>query len=233
MSKHYAIVKCDRYQVGWKNKSIGFQYFKEAYLNSKDELNSLLSDNYFYHKYEIWAQEYCERWLEAIKNSKLYGTLILNGECILWEGDVNQERLRVGDNLYIPSIKTYLPINEVRLKADGEVVYYVNYHKKFYDTAEQDRQSAINDWFLNHFEGLDTFEELQQYQYKNIPLMQDYLDTVSAKPEKNIIAQTSIDDYTPTPETMRDKEDLSWENILLICGIGAIVIITAMIMISL
>lgn len=246
---HYAIVKCERVQKEW--------YYKKKDSYWKDDVYKGLN-KYIEEESDYMKKVYLESlgraesyWREEIENRLgTYVNHIKNGQCILWEGEVNQERLRITDNLYIPKLDKYLEINKVETTPDGKITYYVNYTKVFYDTSEKSRLKSIEEWMTNEYQEVDKFEELKEY--KDIPSKyrkeyEDYLkykesllNGSKSKDElvDNLIAkyEKSDEDNSYTIEFKKeveiDTDDLNWQNIVMISILGFFGLITFMILVS-
>lgn len=186
MEKHYAIVKCDRYQETWSfakrdwdSSYHGDSFWPTMYLR---EVHQLKNKEYFPYiksrrqtKENListiksterhWREDVCKKSYLFHKEFSFGKSNIKNGTCVLWEGEVNLSRLREGDNLFIPTIEKYLLINKVELNPDGKIFYYVDYKKIFHDTVEQDRIKAVDRFIDEMYGDVESFEEMKQYRH--------------------------------------------------------------------
>lgn len=234
---HYAIVKCERVQVKWEHRKRKKDNFwkKHCY----EYLDKLLNDN----KYNIYTWDSLknaeENWDKYSNDRELYNGWIKNGQCTLWEGEVNQERLRIKDNLYIPSLEIYLEIKKVEVNPNGEIFYYVEYDKEFYDTVEKSRLKAIEEWIKNSYSEIEKFEDLNSYKETKTQSRIDYEEYLKYKEsilnKKNEVFIDEIiveDKYVKKEDVVQSKEDLQWETVALIGVLGLFGLMTLMIIIG-
>lgn len=243
MNKHYAIVKCERVQKIWKynkNSSYYDRYLRHGW-NKNDSANLFIKYNTNIIKEDFdhtWGQDekyYQERidlllrsWENEFIDRKVEEDAVRNGQCILWEGEVEQERLRVDDNIFIPTVGKYLPITKVELSPNGEIVYYVEYTKYFDDTKEKFRLQAVEDWIDGEFGShIESYEELKQYKdslTEQRQLYQNALEEVE-KIRKEHKSQIKVGSkkQNPTPYVRpienRDESDIQWEQWALFGGL--------------
>lgn len=228
---HYAVVKCERVQVEWFYRGkCDNSYWKDSsykYLMKYIKANESFSKSH----YQSSLYDYEKHWMERIEQNKVERYFreeyIKNGQCNLWEGEVNQERLRITDKLYIPNIEEYLSITDVETTPDGKITYYVKYIKRFYDTHEQSRLKQIEKWIDSEYPDSDSFEDLKVYKDVSNEDREDYEKYLKYKEEllngnsngntqlktskvgKNIYLKKSEDNV----------EDEKWENVTVIGGI--------------
>jgi len=218
---HYAKVKCDRYQESWvRHIPERRDFWKQGYIRNMMKLKTGgFSDSEYNTKeyYEAEAKSYLEAWEKyPLDDRHMIQNQVLNGQCVLWEGEVNQERLREGDNLFIPNIEKYLEIKRVELHQDGTIVYYVEYKKVFNDTVEIERLKCVEEWFTTDYGQHSTFEELKKYKNAISEDHRSRLTTI--KDFEDFENNTNALDTRPKIAT-NSKEDKNTEILSIIVGV--------------
>lgn len=237
MEKHYAIVKCDRYQETWSfakrdwdSSHHGDSFWPTTYLG---EVSRLENKKYFPYvkarretKEDLiekirgtekhWREEVYERSYSFHKEFSFGQEKIKNGTCVLWEGEVNLSRLREGDSLFIPTIEKYLRINKVELNPDGKIFYYVDYKKLFYDTVEQDRLKAVNKFIDEMYGNIESFEDMKQYRYDRNSYI-EYFEKITGETNlliKNLLQEDCVAVAKPKEPVVEEHKQSSKETTL-------------------
>lgn len=273
MTSHYAIVKCDRYQTEWfyktrKEHRDQYGYRHLAYVNDTfDEDYYMKSVMRFIGKdFNKWTtkeeveQEIKDRkesWSRDLKEDYYGRKNILNGLCVLWSGEINLERLRVGDSLYIESVEEYLLIKKVDLNPNGEIVYYVDHQEYFDDTLEASRLKMVDQFISKNYPDVDQFSDMLKYKDDIGARKKRFIEVTTAMEEKinqikNPVAQL-INDLPPAPKTSsefyadrdlgvvetsypepetKDDQDTLWQNMILFGVIGSLILLVLMLFFS-
>lgn len=163
---HYAVVKCEREEIMWKyyDNRIKIKLYRDkTYEELKVISEKQIRDEDVSPYYSTYAN-LKDKWKYAIDSHGIKFRRYKNGLCVLWEGNVNQERLRASDYLYIPTVKKHLRIDKVETNPDGSIVYYVNYIKLFNETGEESRLKAIEDWLSAEYPEVKKFSDMNKYK---------------------------------------------------------------------
>lgn len=232
VSSHHAIVKCDRYDVEWyfnDNSDIIALYKDRAHKDARTSINYYSLYNYNAHN-----------WFDAILSHGVKNKLYNTGQTIIWSGIIEQERLRVGDHLYIPPLKDYKLINKVETTPDGKITYYVDYRKYFYDNGKESRLKAVDEWFEFEFPELNKFNQLTEHSKsmkdKFEEEYKDYKKCKDHKIESDLKSWLSEDDecnnYNTITSDNSPTKDYAWLTILGVVGLSASILITILLIIT-
>lgn len=220
------------------------EYFKNLKNKAYGDSHYYMEDEGYYYRSKEYYLDRLERskqgWKRNLNSREIYATRVLNGQHALWSGTVEHDLLHIGDHIYIPTLKEYKEINKVEVSPTGEAIYYIKYEHLAEDNTEETRLHSIEEWFKNMYPTLNSFNDLLTYQHPittEEAFFNKTVEKVEAKlfkktPEQMAALEKQKELITDQPkvliDSIPDPQDISWEKTLLVCGIGAVMILAGM-----
>jgi len=256
--QHYAIVKCERVELEayYNNTTKWHDYWKNEATEALEALEKgeYNKNIYSYFSKSSWEERllsYLDSWKSNTQEHYIGKTSHKNGLYTIWEGLVNQERLRVSDTLYIPNLEEYKEIKKVELKPSGEIVYYIDHVETFKTTYETSRVKAVEKWFEDFYPNYISYNELKEHKDERNSLIveweqhnkraQKVLESEKRVPTvvvggKEIVKNIATEKPVVIPQIVQkfdNDADEQWQNIVLFGFLGTIGIILLMLIFGL